>query len=388
MRYRERSLANSLCQTQDLHGSAVRIVMLVAAVCFSGSIAAAQLIPLPPDQIPGNEPASPAPAAPKAEPAKSSPAAQPISIATVAMQGVSLSGYTFVKDGRAIVGNNTSIGAGDSTAQVALTRGGSLNVCASTKIHLSTDTTTPGSGLMVALDRGAFEAHYTSGQYSDVVLTPDLRILVSPPGQADLSIRVGANGDTCVDNHGDHAPYVLASSLFDGGAYRVQPNQRVLFEHGSLRDVVDTEQEPCGCPPAQPLSVAEAGSTGAGAAKPGEKVAPSPAAAQNPFPLAESEGLKPPPALPTTPAVHSGQVHVEVSAPISYDANHPDALPPPPPVAAEPSSAAAASSAPIPVATSAIHMESAQAPPPTSKPKSHAGFFGHIGHFFKKLFGG
>jgi hypothetical protein len=27
----------------------------------------------------------------------------------------------------------------------------------------------------------------------------------------------------------------------------------------------------------------------------------------------------------------------------------------------------------------------AQAPPP---PKPHAGFFGHLGHFFRKLFGG
>ena len=65
-------------------------------------------------------------------------------------------------------------------------------------------------------------------------------------------------GDTCLDNHGAHAPYVLASSLFEGGAYRVQPNQRVLFEHGSLHEVVDNEQEPCGCPPIL-SSVASAG---------------------------------------------------------------------------------------------------------------------------------
>jgi hypothetical protein len=293
------------------------------------------------------------------------------------MQGVTLSGYTFVRDGRAIVGNNTSIGAGDSAAQVALTRGGSLNVCASTKIHLSADTTTPGSGLMIALDRGALEAHYTPGKYSDVLLTPDLRILISAPGQADLSIRVNNQGDTCIDNHGDHAPYVLATSLFGDGAYRVQPNQRVLFEHGSLSDVVDNEQDPCGCPPAQ--SIAGAGTPGANPAQPGENVAPSSqTAARNPFPLAESEGLQPPPAPPNTPAVPPGTPHVEVSAPLNYDANHSNALPPTPP----PSSSSA-----TPVPASAIHVETAQAPPAPAKPKS-TGFFGHIGHFFRRLFGG
>jgi hypothetical protein len=312
------------------------------------------------------------------------PSAAAISLATVEMQGVTLSGYTFVKDGRAIVGNNTSIGAGDATAQVALTRGGNLNVCASTKIHLSTDTTTPGSGLMIALDHGALEAHYTPGQYSDVLLTPDLRIIISAPGQADLSIRVNNQGDTCIDNHGDHAPYVLATSLTGDGAYRVQPNQRVLFEHGSLSDVVDNEQEPCGCPPAQPLSVASTGATGANPAQPGEKVAPAnDTAAHNPFPLAESEGLQPPPATPTTPAVPPGTPHVEVSAPLAYDANHPNALPPTPASGA----GATGSSSATPVPTSAIHTQTAQTPPPLARPKS-SGFFGHIGHFFKRLFGG
>lgn len=303
----------------------------------------------------------------------SSPA--PVSLATVELQGVTLSGYSFVKDGRAIVGNNTSIEAGNSTAPVALMRGGSLNVCASTKIHLSTDATTPGSGLMIALDHGALEAHYTPGQYSDVLLTPDLRVLISAPGQADLSIRVNNQGDTCIDNHGDHAPYVLATSLMGDGAYRVQPNQRVLFEHGSLNDVVDSEQEPCGCPPAEPTSVASAGATGAHPAKPGQAVAPNAAAAANPFPLAESEELQPPPPTPTTPAVPPGTPHVEVSVPLAFDANHPNALPPTPPAS-------------TPVPTSAIHVDTAQAPPPAPvKPKS-TGFFGHIGHFFKRLFGG
>lgn len=314
------------------------VFAVFAAACLAGLAAAQQ--PAPP---------------PAAEPA---PAVAPISLASVEMQGVTLSGYIFVRDGRAIVGNDTSITAGDQTAHVALTRGGSLDVCATTKIHLATDNTTVGGALMFALDRGAFEAHYTPGQYSDVILTPDLRILISPPGQADLSLRVNQQGDTCIDNHGDNAPYVTASSLFSGGAYRIQPNQRVLFEHGSINEVVDTEQEPCGCPSSPPQSVAAAP-----AAPSSHRQTAASAAAQNPFPLATSEGLAPTPPPPTTPVVPPGQTHAEVQVPIVYNANNPAPAPPP----------TAASSA---------------APTPAPQPKPHRGFFGHIGHFFARIFGG
>jgi hypothetical protein len=338
----------------------------LTAICFSGSMAAAQLIPLPPDQLPANQ-STPQPPATRS--------AVPISIATVPIQGVSVSGSLSVENGRATIGNDGSISAGDKTAEVALMRGGGLKVCASTKIHLSTDNSgenaTRGGALMIALDRGSFEAHYTPGQYSDVVLTPDVRILISGPGQANLSLRVNNQGDTCIDNHGDQAPYVLASSLFEGGAFRVQPNQRVLFEHGSLTQVVDNEHEPCGCPPDRPMSVAGAGVTTTNPAQSGEKVATNVAAAKNPFPLAESEGLQPPPAPANEQEAPAGQTQMQVTAPVAYDANHPE-LPPPP---------ADTSAARAPASTAMTAQASAPPPP-------HTGFFHHIGHFFKRMFGG
>lgn len=366
----------------------MRFLILALAALYCANSGEAQLIPLPPNELPGSQPAASSPAAKNsADTASSESKPVPGSIATVSVQGVSVSGSLTVANGRACIGNDGTITAGEQNADVTLTRGGDLKLCASTKIHLTTDTSVsgsrPGGPLMIALDRGALEAHYTAGQYSDVLLTPDLRILISPPGAANLSIRVADNGDTCVDNRGDQAPYVLASSLFGEGAYRVQPNQRVLFEHGSLREVVDNEPEPCGCPPAQPMSVASTGTTGATPANPGEAVAEKPAqnqaAAQNPFPLAESEGLKPPPSPANTPAAPTGQPHIEVTAPLTYDANHPE-LPPKPP------SETAPANAPIPVPTSAIHVAQAP-PPPAAKPKP-TGFFGHIGHFFKRMFGG
>src|SRR6185437_8564718 len=188
--------------------------------------------------------------------------AQQIPIAYVPAAGVTVSGSLSVADGKVSIGNNGTIKAGDSTAMVKLARGGDLRVCASTEVHLSRDTSVQGtdSALMIAMDRGALEASYVPGKYSDVLLTPDLRILISGPGTADLKIRVNRQGDTCVDNHGANAPYVTVTSQFEGGVYRVQPNQRVMFEHGSLQQVVDNEAEPCGCPAAAPPPVAVASS--------------------------------------------------------------------------------------------------------------------------------
>src|SRR5690348_2199269 len=212
--------------------------------------------------------------------------AQQVPIAYVPAAGVTVSGSLSVADGKISIGNNGTIKAGNSTAMVKLARGGDLSVCASTEVHLSRDTSVQGadSALMIAMDRGALQASYVPGKYSDVLLTPDLRILISGPGTADLKIRVNKQGDTCVDNHGANAPYVTVTSQFEGGVYRVQPNQRVMFEHGSLQQVVDNELEPCGCPSAAPpVAVASSG------VKP--QAGKTAAEAANPFPLARSEGL-------------------------------------------------------------------------------------------------
>lgn len=305
--------------------------------------------------------------------------AQQQPIAYVPTEGVALSGSLSVADGKASIGNNGSITAGDQSAKVSLARGGSLEVCASTKVHLSRDTSVAASdgadsSLMIALDRGALEANYTTGKYSDVLLTPDLRILISGPGDAELKIRVNQKGDTCLDNHGANAPYVTVSSQFEGGVYRVQPNQRVMFEHGSLQQIVDNESEPCGCPVTEPVSVASTGVTDkANSAKPGQAVGgPSSTPADTEFPLAVSEGLKPPPAPPTTPVVPAGTAHAVVQAPIGYNSA----------VTPNPSAPGAAGPEPAP----APAAQTAQASP-APKPKSQGGFFHVVGHFFSHIFG-
>src|SRR6202789_3676576 len=223
---------------------------------------------------------------------------------------VKVSGAVDISHGEMLLGNGSEITAGDQAVKITLERGGALRLCSTSSVHLSKDRSIAdpaSSALMMALDRGAIEANYAVGTYSDVLLTPDLRILISGPGEADLRIRVNPQGDTCVDNHGVNAPYVTVSSQLEGGAYRVLPDQRVTFEHGSLREVVDHEPEPCGCPAVPITSVATAGNPPTHptpAARPGG--GPSSTPADTAFPIAESEGLAAPPTPKTTPVVPTG----------------------------------------------------------------------------------
>ncbi len=328
---------------------------------------------------------------------------------------VKVSGAVDISHGETLLGNGSEITAGDQAVKIALQRGGELRLCSTSSVHLSKDRSIAdpaSSALMMALDRGAIEATYTVGKYSDVLLTPDLRILISGPGQADFRIRVNTKGDTCIDNHGADAPYITVSSQLEGGAYRVLPDQRVTFEHGSLQEVVDHEPEPCGCPAAPVTSVASSGNSAAKPAAPGRPVGgPSSTAADTAFPIAESEGLAPPPAPSSVPTVPAGETHAQVTVPLTYNGENPPAAPSaaaasapaapapaaPAPVAPAPDSLAAAGGHPV---LAPVEAPAAAAPQPAAQPEiattpekpsaetSQGGLFHRIGHFFSKIFGG
>ena len=300
---------------------------------------------------------------------------------------VQVSGAVDISHGETLLGNGSEITAGDQAVKITLQRGGSLRLCSTSSVHLSKDRSVDdpaSSALMMALDRGAIEASYDVGKYSDVLLTPDLRILISGPGQANLSIRVNTKGDTCVDNHGADAPYITVTSQLEGGAYRVLPDQRVNFEHGSLREVVDHEPEPCGCPETPSISVANSGTTSANPAAPGRPVGgPSSTPADTAFPIAESEGLAAPPAPRTVPEVPPGQTHAQVTVPLTYNGENPTPAPAAPPAPAPPPAAAAPAPQPAP----APEVASLPVAPVTAANTGGGGVFHRIGHFFARIFG-
>ncbi len=299
--------------------------------------------------------AIPAAAEPAPAPA-GNPPGQPDPIALVPLDSdpasaAKVTGAIEVFSGRAVIAKSGTVTSGARTTEVVLPRRGVLRVCASTSVNLSTDASVPAGdepGLMMALDHGALEASFATGRNSDILLTPDFRILIGGPGSAEVKVRLGQHGDTCVDNPGANAPYVMVSSVFEGGAYRVQPGQRVMFQHGSLNEVVDQEKEPCGCPPET---------------RPGT----------NEFPLAQSAGLAPlEKAVPAPQPAAPQKPQQALSEPLVYSA--------PAPTPDQSAGKPAAPENPPPAV--------APTPPPakTSAGKK-PGLFRSIGRFFKKIFG-
>jgi hypothetical protein len=298
-----------------------------------------------------------------------SPTGAANAIAIVSTEDVDLTGALKVSEGKAIIGKSGTITAGKHTATVLLPRRGELYLCATSKVNLTTDSSVPTSdvpgdapGLMMAIDKGALEAKFATGKNSDVVLTPDFRILISGPGVADVQVRLGQRGDTCVDNSGPDAPYVAVSSVFDGGVYRVQPGQRVMFQHGSLTEVVDNERESCGCPPEAPTIP-----TG------------------NDFPVAQSAGIAP--VLPSTltSGEGSGGSSAQAHATLTHNASEPNPLAEAKPETTKPQAGSTKPNAVVPPAT--LADAAADAAKPAPKPLN-MGPAHRFGRFLKRLFGG
>jgi hypothetical protein len=293
-------------------------------------------------------------------------------IGTVGMQDATVAGALEVSNGRAVLVGTTTVTARDHVAEIALNRGGTVRVCATSGLHVTAGKSADGAvPLMLALDRGAIEVQIAATTH-DVVTTPDLRFTMRGDGPLDLQLRVTRNGDTCVENRGMKAPVLNVADQFGEGTYELRAGQHVLFEHGSLKEVVDNERSSCGCPPEQPtMSVADAllNSGAPGGDAPKEKTA----AEQHPFPAAVSAGLAPAAAIPQASA---GAPHTQVAATLSSSEGADST--------AEPAAAKEAAVEPKSAAAGAA----AETTPPPAKPKPSKDPIHVLGRFFKRLFGG
>ena len=321
-------------------------------------------------------------------------------IGYVPTRDANVTGATDEVDGRAVLAGSVSVTAKDHTAPVTLSRGGTVRVCQTSRLHITESREiTVTAPLLFSLDRGAIEIQ-TQATASDSILTPDLRFTVRGNGPLDLHLRVADNGDTCVDNRGSAAPTLAVSDPFGSSLYELGPGQHVLFEHGSLRDVVDSETSPCGCPNPKGESLAEAMLHPLPAKNSGPATdTPVPvvqAAAQHPFPQALSEGLEPPPEVPPAPAT---QPQMQVAGALVYNAvmadpdaldiqkpSSPEAAPAPaavpPPAPAPVEAAAAPPPAPAPAPAQAAQPVVAPPPEPANNDLVHV-----IARAFRKLFG-
>lgn len=282
--------------------------------------------------------------------------ASPIAVVSIdssdPAKAATVTGALEVTGGRAIIAASGTVTSGSQTTRVMLPHRGELDVCAMSSVKLAADTSVADGetpGLLMAMDHGAVEMSFAGAsnlKNADTLLTPDFRILIGGPGAADVKVRLGSQGDTCVDNSGANGPYVVVSSVFEGGAYRVQPGQRVMFQHGSLHEVVDQEKEPCGCPP--------------------------PAPEGNEFPLAQSMGLAPEPKVaPATTVSSEAQTQAQSVPPLVYKS-------------IEHVQVASISAQSVP---SSAHVASAAPAPKRHAEAKKRGFFASVGHFFRRIFG-
>jgi len=225
-------------------------------------------------------------------------------IGYVATHDAEVTGAKDVMDGRAVLIGSAMVTARDHTAAIELARGGRVRVCQTSVLRLTESREMMvAAPLLFALEHGAIEIE-SKATPTDSVMTPDLRFTVKTRGPLDLRLRVARNGDTCVENRGAMAPVLEVSDAFGDATYEVTATQHVLFEHGSLREVVDSETAPCGCPEAG-MSVADALLASGGVAE------------KHPFPVAVSEGLAPGAEL--APANVSG-VHAQGNDTLVYNA--------------------------------------------------------------------
>lgn len=288
-------------------------------------------------------------------------------IGSVSTADANVGGVLETSGGTATILNNGTVTAQERAASVTLARGGAVNVCATSSVHLSQSSSIDGGPLLLALDHGALELKFLANA-GDAVLTPEMRIQPAKAAPLDLRIRVVSNGDTCIENRGSDAPALTINDTFGESSYIVHPQQHLLFEHGDLKQVVDNESSPCGCPPAIVISVAEGGVSGGTVARPGSTVD------AHPFPEAESVGLAamPPPLKQTGKPVSTNLALMYNSEPVTQTAAAQTAATQPAVAAAPAASgevaapAPAVSMAPQPVAPAKPVV--AQAPPPPPPP--------------------
>jgi len=224
----------------------------------------------------------------------------------------------------------STISATSETSVLSLPRGGELRVCPVTA--LSVTASQNGRDLMFGISTGGVETDYNLGNNSDVVLTPDFRILMPGPGTFHLAIHADARGNTCIRTLPGNTASLIVSELMGDGTYQVFPDQQVVFRGGRLSNMSSAIPADCGCP-APPTALLQAGSEPEKTAQPANgtqplqhisDLAPDPSGLKSikprPFVLLQANAV---PVTAAPPPSKPQEVHVQIEAPFVFRATEP-----------------------------------------------------------------
>jgi hypothetical protein len=270
-------------------------------------------------------------------------------------------GEVVVADRRFAAGS--SLTAGIDTTVLALSRGGEVRVCPGTTVSVTPSKST--KDLMLGMSTGALETHYALDASADTVLTPDFRILFAGPGEFHFAISTDSHGNTCVRGLKGNTSSAIVSELIGDRVYQVKPTEQAVFQSGRL-DKVGTEVPlECGCPPPVPVLRAEASPA----------AIPDSGAANTNLAQTLSNGPETRPLPPPQP----GEVHIQVDAPMVFEAKKRS---PPAPVDEAAAQPATASS------IKPVQLEAQVQPPPAPAPRpqpEHHRLLRQIGRFFSAI---